>query len=63
MTGSTGASYRWHDNLFTADLIYGGGLRAGDLSDGAAPHCIDPYAVVNIEKNISSTGFPQDFHN
>jgi hypothetical protein len=28
MTGSAGASYRWHDALFTADLIYGSGLRA-----------------------------------
>jgi hypothetical protein len=28
MTGSAGASYRWHDTLFTADLIYGSGLRA-----------------------------------
>src|SRR5208282_3062935 len=34
MTGSAGASYRWQDTLFTTDLIYGSGLRAGDLSDG-----------------------------
>ena len=29
MTGSAGASYRWNDNLFTADMIYGSGLRSG----------------------------------
>ena len=49
MTGSAGASYRWNDTLFTADLIYGSGLRAGDLSDGVAPNALHttPYAVVN----------------
>jgi len=31
MTGSAGVSYRWKDTLFTADLIYGSGLRTGDL--------------------------------
>ena len=31
MTGSAGASYRWNGNLFTTDLIYGSGLRSGDL--------------------------------
>jgi len=49
MTGSAGASYRWQDTLFTTDLIYGSGLRAGDLSDGVAPNSLHttPYAVVN----------------
>ena len=32
MTGSAGVSYRWHDTLFTTNLISGSGLRAGDLS-------------------------------
>ena len=32
MTGSAGASYRWYDTLFTISLIYGSGLRSGDLS-------------------------------
>ena len=31
VTGSAGVSYRWNDTLFTADLIYGSGLRSGDL--------------------------------
>ena len=31
MTGSAGASYRWNGALLTTDLIYGSGLRAGDL--------------------------------
>jgi outer membrane receptor protein involved in Fe transport len=49
MTGSAGASYRWYDTLFTSSLIYGSGLRAGDLSDGVVPNSLHttPYAVVN----------------
>ena len=42
MTGSAGASYRWNDKLFTTNLIYGSGLRAGDLSDGVAPNSLTP---------------------
>ena len=50
MTGSAGLSYRWYDTLFTTNLIYGSGLRAGDLSDGVAPNSLHttPYAVVNV---------------
>jgi outer membrane receptor protein involved in Fe transport len=50
ITGSAGASYRWYDTLFTANLIYGSGQRAGDLSDGVAPNSLHtpPYAVVNV---------------
>ncbi len=50
MTGSAGASYRWHDTLFTANLIAGSGLRAGDLSEGVAPNSLHttPYAVINV---------------
>jgi hypothetical protein len=29
MTGPAGASYRWYENLFTANLIYGSGQRSG----------------------------------
>jgi outer membrane receptor protein involved in Fe transport len=50
MTGSAGASYRWYDTLFTTDLIYGSGLRAGSLQDdGVAPNSqhAPPYVVVN----------------
>jgi outer membrane receptor protein involved in Fe transport len=56
MTGSAGASYRWNDTLFTANLIYGSGQRAGDLSYGVAPNSLHtpPYAVVN-------TGVSHDF--
>ena len=56
MTGSAGASYRY-DTLVSASLIYGSGLRAGDLSDGVVPNSLHttPYAVVN-------TGIAQDFH-
>jgi outer membrane receptor protein involved in Fe transport len=52
MTGSAGASYRWNDTLFTADLIYGSGLRTGDLeSTPPVPPNSEhttPYAVVNL---------------
>ena len=51
MTGSAGASYRWQDTLFTTSLIYGSGLRAGDLEDdGVVPNSLHatPYAVVNV---------------
>ena len=56
MTGSAGASYRRQDTTLTADLIYGSGLRAGDLSDGVVPNSLHttPYAVVN-------TGIAHDF--
>ncbi len=57
MTGSAGASYRWYDTLVSASLIYGSGLRTGDISDGVVPNSLHttPYAVVN-------TGIAQDFH-
>jgi outer membrane receptor protein involved in Fe transport len=52
MTGSAGVSYRWNDTLFTADLIYGSGLRTGDLeSTPPVPPNSEhttPYAVVNL---------------
>ena len=49
MTGSAGVSYRWQDMTYTADMIYGSGLRAGDLSNGVVPNSLHttPYAVVN----------------
>jgi outer membrane receptor protein involved in Fe transport len=49
MTGSAGASYRWYGNLFSTSVIYGSGLRTGDLSDGVAPNSLSnpPYVVVN----------------
>jgi len=55
MTGSAGASYRWYDTLITASLIYGSGLRAGDLPN-FVPNSLHttPYAVVNA-------GIAQDF--
>jgi outer membrane receptor protein involved in Fe transport len=56
MTGSAGVSYRIYDTTMTADLIYGSGLRAGDLSDGVVPNSLHttPYAVIN-------TGIAHDF--
>jgi outer membrane receptor protein involved in Fe transport len=50
VTGSAGASYRWQDTLFTASMIYGSGLRSGDLEDDGVPpnsqHAA-PYVVLN----------------
>ena len=43
MTGSAGVSYRWYDTLFTANLIYGSGLRSGFANEDHNP----PYVVVN----------------
>jgi outer membrane receptor protein involved in Fe transport len=52
MTGSAGASYRWKDTLFTANMIYGSGLRIGDLeSTPPVPPNSEhapPYVVVNV---------------
>jgi outer membrane receptor protein involved in Fe transport len=49
MTGSAGASYRWYGNLFSTSVLYGSGLRTGDLADGVAPNSLSnpPYVVVN----------------
>jgi outer membrane receptor protein involved in Fe transport len=49
MTGSAGLSYRWYGNLFSTSVLYGSGLRTGDLSDGVAPNSLSnpPYVVVN----------------
>jgi outer membrane receptor protein involved in Fe transport len=48
MTGSAGASYRIYDTTVTADMIYGSGLRAGDLPD-FVPNSLHTtaYAVIN----------------
>jgi outer membrane receptor protein involved in Fe transport len=56
MTGSAGASYRFANTTVSADLIYGSGLRAGDLPD-FVPNSLHttPYAVVN-------TGVAHDFY-
>ncbi len=44
MTGSAGASYRWDKTLFSANLIYGSGLRSGFANFDHEP----PYATVNL---------------
>ena len=55
MTGSAGVSYRIYDTTLTADMIYGSGLRAGDLPN-FVPNSLHttPYAVIN-------TGIAHDF--
>jgi len=51
MTGSAGASYRFYDTTLTADMVYGSGLRTGDIEDNNVPpnslHTT-PYAVINV---------------
>jgi outer membrane receptor protein involved in Fe transport len=57
MTGSAGVSYRLYDTTLTADLIYGSGLRTGDIADNnVTPNSLHttPYAVIN-------TGISHDF--
>ena len=44
MTGSAGASYRWDNTLFSANMIYGSGQRSGFANIDHTP----PYAVVNL---------------
>jgi outer membrane receptor protein involved in Fe transport len=43
-TASAGASYLWDGTTYSADLIYGSGLRSGDFN---ADH-VAPYTQVNI---------------
>jgi opacity protein-like surface antigen/outer membrane receptor protein involved in Fe transport len=44
VTGSAGLSYRWNNMTYSADMIYGSGLRAGDANiDSEAP-----YAQFNV---------------
>jgi hypothetical protein len=48
MTGSAGASYRWYDTLFTTSLIYGSGLRSGEMPEFVPnTNHTTPYAVVS----------------
>jgi outer membrane receptor protein involved in Fe transport len=49
MTGSAGASYRFMDTTtISADMIYGSGLRSGELPDFAPnDQHTTPYAVIN----------------
>jgi outer membrane receptor protein involved in Fe transport len=56
MTGSAGVSYRIYDTTLSADMIYGSGLRAGDLPN-FVPNSLHstPYAVVNV-------GLSHDFY-
>jgi len=44
LTGSAGVSYLWDGTRYSADLIYGSGLRSGDFN---TDH-VAPYATVNV---------------
>lgn len=57
MTGSAGVSYRFANaTTVTADLIYGSGLRTGDLSDG-----VDPNSEHTTAYTVINTGIAHDF--
>jgi outer membrane receptor protein involved in Fe transport len=44
VSGSAGASYLWHDTRFSADLLFGSGLRDGFANTGVLPW----YSQVNV---------------
>jgi outer membrane receptor protein involved in Fe transport len=52
MTGSAGVSYRFPETTtVSANLLYGSGLRSGDIDDNGVPPNSEhatPYAVVNL---------------
>jgi outer membrane receptor protein involved in Fe transport len=56
MTGSAGASYLWDKTLFTANLIYGSGLRSGFVN---IDHTT-PYASVNVGVSRELPAIPGD---
>jgi outer membrane receptor protein involved in Fe transport len=55
-TISGGASYRWGDTLFTADLISGSGLRAGFANTERQPNYVQINAGVKHEFNAPGAG-------
>jgi outer membrane receptor protein involved in Fe transport len=44
VTGSAGLSYLWNGTAYSADMIYGSGLRSGDANIGTE----SPYAQFNV---------------
>ena len=44
VTGSAGVSYLWYGTRYSADMIYGSGLRTGDANTGSE----SPYAQFNV---------------
>ena len=44
VTGSAGLSYRWDGTTYSADMIYGSGLRTGDANNDTEA----PYAQFNV---------------
>jgi outer membrane receptor protein involved in Fe transport len=44
VTGSAGVSYLWYGTRYSADMIYGSGLRTGDANIGSEA----PYAQFNV---------------
>jgi outer membrane receptor protein involved in Fe transport len=44
VTGSAGVSYLWYSTRYSADMIYGSGLRTGDANIGSE----SPYAQFNV---------------
>ncbi|HEY6255361.1 MAG TPA: TonB-dependent receptor [Xanthobacteraceae bacterium] len=61
-TGSAGASYLWWDTLFTADMIFGSGLRSGDANIDHLPFYTQVNAGVSHEfKGLTDRPFALRF--
>jgi outer membrane receptor protein involved in Fe transport len=55
-TISGGASYRWGDTLFTADMISGSGLRKGFANTERGPNYVQVNTGVKHEFNVPGAG-------
>ncbi|MBR1218192.1 TonB-dependent receptor [Bradyrhizobium sp. U87765 SZCCT0131] len=57
ISGSAGASYLWNGTRFSADLIYGSGLRSGFANTGSLPF----YSQVNlgVSREFMTPAFPK----
>jgi outer membrane receptor protein involved in Fe transport len=61
-TGSAGVSYLWWGTLYTADMIFGSGLRQGDANIGHLPFYTQFNAGVSHEfKGLTATPFTLRF--
>jgi len=61
ITGSTGASLRWNETLFSADAIYGSGLRTGFANLQAVPAYLQVNIGVSRKLELGSPDKPLTF--
>ena len=55
-TGSAGAAYTWNTIKYSADLIYGSGLRSGDFNTDHLPFYTQVNAAVNHTFDLGKAG-------